>query len=325
MRVRFSQEVLEREDGATWRALARIVDAFAEGRHVWEIDDPDAIEASRWIAGDAGSREAKRSLEIMRKSYTEALYAPPSRRTHALLIVVGADLDPNQARECLEAPAHVIVENRESDGAFLKAMVRAFGRTDLEVAIERGWVDIVHAGGVGELEKRVNERVSAVPGPCRVFVFCDSDRMHPAHNDTEAIKVLAACCAHHGVPGHVLHKRTIESYLPKGSLQHLKRPDVFTAFFGALSDVQRDHYNMKDGFERPKTPGGDVAVRPEHRGLFGGLAQDVLRRLCGGFGSDAWRLFLWTRSEITAASVEERCTTNPGEIPRLLDIIEALV
>ncbi|KYG05640.1 hypothetical protein BE21_39455 [Sorangium cellulosum] len=325
MRVRFSQDVLEREDDTAWRALARIVDAFAEGRHVWEIDDPDAIEASRWIAGDAGSREARRTLEIMRKSYTEALYASPNRRAHTLVIVVGADLAPDQARRCLEAPAYVVVENRESDGAFLKAMVRAFGRSELETAIARGWVDVVHAGGFGELEKRVNEIIGNVPGPCRIFVLCDSDRMHPGHNDTEAIKALHACCAHHGVPGHVLHKRSIESYLPKGSLKRQGKRDMFEAFFDALNDAQRDHYNMKEGFKRPKTREGDVSVPPEHKGLFDGLAQDVLRKLCGGFGDHAWRLFLTTRSEITAAAVEERCATNPGEISRLLDIIEALV
>ena len=325
MRVRFSQEILDRNDNAAWRALSRIVDTFSQGRHVWDIDDPEPIITSRWIAGEPGSRETQRNLEALHKCFTDAQYAPPGRRIHRLLVVVGdGGLAPDTARRCLEAPARVIVENRLSDGAFLKAMIQAFGRDDLKTAVDGEWIEIVHAGGYGEVEKRVNELLGTAPGPCRLFVLCDSDRMHPGHDDTGAIKAIRACCVHHDVPYHILHKRTIESYLPKESLVRQKKKLVLDAFFGSLTPEQQDHYNMKEGFRRNKTT-GNIDVPHEHQGLFNALPSEVLSELCGGFGDDAWRCFVLPASEITAATVEDRCATNPGEMARLLDAIERLV
>src|SRR5436190_2204358 len=138
MNVRFADAVLE--DPSAFDSLDAIVHTILEGRHVWSIEDPDAVLGSRWIQTDHEGRSSRRSIEALTKSVTASAY-PSGTFMHVIAITVsneGTDgetsLRPKEAVRALQTPAYVLVENRESDGAFLFTMIKAFDRDDLLLA-----------------------------------------------------------------------------------------------------------------------------------------------------------------------------------------------
>lgn len=327
MRVRFSITVLH--DPTAFFSLDRIVDLFLEERHIWVIEDPDEIRHSAWIANEELSRTAQRNLEALEKCFTTAIYGPPAGARGREVEIVGrpagtAALSAAEARRMLEAPAYVIVEDADSDGAFLEAMAAAFGREALARALDAQWCQIVHAGGGGGVKKRLDEVLKRHPFAGRVYLLFDSDRLTP-EQDAKPRKVLAECMVQHGVRGFVLSKREIENYLPALALQQWRRKDkaaVCKAFLYHLDDSQRDHYDMKKGFD--SDPAGDAVLGPQSA-LYQHVPRRVLRDLCGGFGRDVWTLFRDKRSLITAEGVRSTCRTDPDELPRLLDELEELL
>ena len=151
MRVRIAADALA--DDGSWRAIDRIVDLFFEERHRWDVDDPDAVEASRWIKSDpAESRTSQRNLEALQMLSVRAIYESGEKIHQRALTVSLVEtppdtLTPTEALRALHLPAYVVVEDGESDKAFLCTMIRAFGRTALDAALARYWWEIVHAGG----------------------------------------------------------------------------------------------------------------------------------------------------------------------------------
>jgi hypothetical protein len=186
-------------------------------RHLWEMDDPEAIKQSGWFDFYSGSRAYDQKCDDLEKLYTEQIYSPKNSLMHSIRIKVGAsgssplELKPEDAKRCLGEPLHVFVENAESDGAFIEAMLHAFGKKELTDADTEGWWVIEHMGGVGEVEKRVKAIRSRITGIARLFVLTDSDRLYPDH-DTGTIRKVDQYCLKNHVPFHILTKRKIENY-----------------------------------------------------------------------------------------------------------------
>lgn len=230
-------------------------------------------------------------------------------------------LVPDEALEYLTQPVAVIVENERSDGAFLAATIQALGRFDIWFAFERHWIVLDHAGGYGEIEKRIERYFLRTKGPRRVMVLADSDRMCPGHESRTEAHVRDVC-TRHGVPFAVLNKRTIENYLPVGALQRSPRRDCYQAFL-KLRTEQRDHYNMKKGFARDAR--GNCEIPAEQQNLFEHVPATVLANLIGGFGGDAWKFFCDATDVITADTLRLTCPTHPNELSGLFDQIEGLL
>lgn len=339
MKVRFADDVLA--DPSAWRELTRIVDGFLEERHVWDIEDPAAIQDSPWLAGDdlytQGNLDALKKLSVRSFLYTPSASAKaddrahPRSNAHSLAIVVSwkaappETLAPDDARRALEKPVYVVVENGESDRAFLDAMIRAFARSDLRQAIDEGWVEIVSAGGGGEIPKRVRDLVArAGKGPRRILILSDSDRMTPGE-PTNTIEKIKACADEHEVDVAILHKREIENYLPVNAFQRVSRKhnSVYDAFCN-LTQEQRDHYDMKNGFPKDQATGAPI-IPTSQESLFGKLPIRIRKALCGGFGDKVWKRFQDAADRIDAHAVRQTCGTAPDEIENILDAIERLI
>jgi len=326
MRVRFAADVLH--DSVSWDDLDIFVHYFFDRRHLWDIVDPDEIEHSPWIQTDLGSRAARRNLLALQKCYTESAY-PRTNKMHSLMISVtkrsssDLDLTPTDARRCLGSPARILVENAESDGTFLETMMSAFNRRDLVDAQTEGWFRIEHLGGFGEVEKRIEQIRAITIGPLRVFVFADSDRLHPSHTSATMRKVQDACNAHQ-VPYAILKKRKIENYLPVNVIQkvHPRNSRTRKAFL-CLSQIQKDYYEMKGGFKRDDS--GCAIIPEEQETLFQHVPKKILSDLCGGFGAAIWQCFRSYRSDITKEVVKACCSGDPEEIETMLDSIESLL
>jgi hypothetical protein len=236
-------------------------------------------------------------------------------------------LAPADAKRALGLPVYVVAENGESDKAFLDAMMRALGRTVLRRAFEKQWCEIISSGGCGEIEKRVIELLQKTKtGPRRIFVLSDSDRLRPdnpnrPNEKTDSMRIAERCDRIHGVKAVVLNKREMENYLPIEALEQVQseKQRVLRAF-RQLGQIQRDHYDMKNGFEQDKD--GQPDVPSEQTDLF----HDVDRNLCGGFGEKIWKLFEESPNDIiTKATIRATCSNDPDEIDRILDTLEGLI
>lgn len=338
MKVRFATDVLQAP--LDWPILDRIVDQFAHGKHLWEITDFYVISGSPWLTSE-DSRTTRQNLEALAKAFTAQAYQPAGQAAHSLRIVVthqaeleaeeeAAVIPPEAARAALESPAYVVVENADSDGAFLKAIYNAFGREILATAVELGWLIHEHAGGSGNL-KSTTERLLARnrPGPRRIMVLRDSDRMSPEESHSTTVTALRSWCEHNGVFCHVTHKRETENYVPlEGLAPHQNVPPhavprvgrCYLAFL-RLSPQQRDFYDMKFGFK--KGPNNTIEIPPAQQELFRDVHQSVLSNLRGGFGDDLWERNVGrkcSRDEIVAV-----CATAQGELDEILNMIERLL
>lgn len=248
---------------------------------------------------------------------------------HSILIIItlnrnsDCELQPDDARRCLDYPACVLVENAESDGAFLMAMIHAFKRRELLNAHTEGWWRVEHLGGRGEVAKRIDQICALAFGLKRLLLLVDSDRLYPDHV-THTIRMVESCCTHRKVPYAILRKREIENYLPVDVLRKVAKRNkrIYQAFLG-LNEQQKDHYDMKKGFKAGRK--GQAIVREEQKNLFQHVPERILNDLCGGFGDEIWKSFATHRKLITDEAVKITCSAHPSEICGILDSIERLL
>jgi hypothetical protein len=199
-------------------------------------------------------------------------------------------------------------------------MIATFKRTALSDAYTEGWLVFDQLGGVGECDKRLKEIMGQWYGPPRIFVLADSDQAYPGHV-TQSIEKVQNSCRPLRIPYVILRKRKIENYLPLHILQQVNR-DRYKAYLH-LQPLQKDHYEMKKGFK--EADNGNAIVPPEQVALYLHVPPHILRGLCGGFGKHVAAQFEAHKGKVQEHEVRIICTTDPGEIDRILDEIEAII
>ncbi len=326
MKVSFAEDVLN--DPKSWRKLDAIVDHFLEQRHVWDIDSSGQIEASRWMQENLDNPIGIENLDAFHKCDTNAIYQKTAGRMHSMAVCVTlqagsiGNVTPDEAKRCLAAPAYVVVENADSDGAFLIAMLHAFNHKALLEAHTEVWWKIDSRGGATEISKNVEQLRKETFGPLRVFVLTDSDGLYPGDVKKD-IRKLEEYCQDENVPYAVLQKREIENYLPVNVLQGIPgRRECYLAFLN-ITQEQRDHYDMKSGFKKDEQ--NHAIVPQEQQSLFEHVPQKILDDLCEGFGRKAWEHFEKAQDKITKEAIELICPGNTAEIENILNRIESLL
>ncbi len=307
--------------------LDAIVRRCELGQHTWQIDDLDELLASEWMKGKAAWDKQARYAE---KVFTDLIYAP--RRTGLWLLVtqapapVGSSTQrycvPKEARTILEEPAYLVVENKGSDGAFLRAIARVYSRERVVHALDQGWLEPASGGGGGEVKKEVL-RLLGSPNPVapwRVMAVLDSDRLIPGTLPDKVSKLQQELMGL-GVAVWVLFKREIENYLPYSLLDSPRRHEVYVSFM-QLTREQQDHYDMKEGFTKKKGAQG-VEVPAEQDHLFKQVSDWHRTRLRRGFGDDIGSRF--GQASLDREELDTVCSSNPGELERLLDALESIL
>lgn len=330
--MRFAADVLDLPDA--WKELDMIVyEHFAKRRHLWDIPNPGAVQKSRWFVDNAKSHWTKTNNEVLQKSFVDSAYDISKANSLRLTVSASADapmtLEPVDAKYALDLPVHIVVENAESDKAFLDALIRAFSRTALRGALNKGWCVIVSAGGCGEITKRVKELVNKTQkGPRRILVLADSDRLIPdgfakTGTKTRPMIVLEECRNEYHVETFLLRKREIENYLPIIALEGWTREKAHVLkAFKELSSLQRDHYDMKKGFSDDD---GNFVIPADQQEFYEGVDKTILGDLHTGFGDKVWTLFTESSYVINKAKLCETCPDDPSELERILDAIESLL
>jgi hypothetical protein len=129
MIVELSSEVLA--DAGAYRHLTAIFWMTVDGRHRWHVEEQATILQSPWFRSE-GALVQRRIREQL--GHTE-------RHVRARRIVVAPErrlspsswaLPPAQAERFLQQPVHVFVENADSDGTFLRAVVLRCGERSLQ-------------------------------------------------------------------------------------------------------------------------------------------------------------------------------------------------
>lgn len=148
-------------------------------------------------------------------------------------------------------PLGILVEDRRSDRAFLRAAAPTRWRVALDRAVEVGAAEFLNGGGLGNMMHRVREHIDAEMA-ARLWVLFDSDAEvagAPSAN-SERLRVLCDERRAHGLGYHQLICRAIENYLPVELLK------TWSAFVGgdapsrvdniaALGQGERNHIPLK--------------------------------------------------------------------------------
>ena len=294
MRIEIDSSVANDPEAHRW--LDRILHKIEDGWHVWDTTgqlDPDVFEATTWVVSRRTQGDRVREMfiaSIQRGAWTLAKHG---RRVRVTGRPVAADeLSPEHAARLAEEPLVILVENRFSDGAFVKRVVTELDKTLLGLWRRPGRpVRIDSLGGAGQMWEEVERRTRHSTYRPRLVVIIDSDRKGPVDTASRMARRLLRECERRGVSCWVLAKREAENYLPRILLSEWPNagPDHarLVAAWNSLTDDQKNFFDMKRGLSSSPS-----AVE---EALFGGLAPTTREILSQGFGDDVSRCWnLWT-------------------------------
>jgi len=293
MRIEIDARAADDPDAHRW--LNRILYKIEDGWHVWDttcVRDPYELEDTMWFRDPGSQGDNVRQIfaaSIQRSAWS---LAPHERRIRVVVQPEEEDeLTPEFAARLAEEPMIILVENRVSDGAFVKRIV-----ADLDKSLNRAWyqpgepIRIDSPGGSGQLSTEVDRRTRGLPYRPRLIAIVDSDRKAPGDTEDDAARKLRQRCESASVPCWVLAKREAENYLPRILLD--ARPGVGADHarqveaWDELDDPQKDFFDMKNGLSED--------LSEIERELFEGLSAAVREILRRGFGRDVHKCWeLW--------------------------------
>ena len=280
MRIQIDPAVAN--DPAAYQWLDRILYKIVDGWHVWDTTNqlyPEQLAATTWVSDSAQRVRDMLVASIQRAAWTLKPHGRPVRVTTNPSKY--DELSPEDTARLSEEPLCILVENRFSDGAFVKRIVE-----ELDGALDRVWrmaskpVRIDGPGGKGEMAKVVERRAAEVPYRPRLVAVIDSDRRSPNANPSRDAQRLHRICRRLNLPCWILAKREAENYLTMVLLS--ARPDVgpdhrrIVSAWDRLTDDKKNFIDMKYGLQNANTA-------PE-LGLFAGLSPADRNALHSGFG-----------------------------------------
>jgi len=314
VRVRLAPEVFV--DAESLTDLLILLRCFSAGRHDWVADTGTIEVVKRYFATHAPTI-ADTCVSIARKGTVAATWRGVVAGEHTVTIKCADLVDSTQD---LCTPAVLVVEDAESDGAFVRSVLTALASARLQRALSSGWLQIEHGGGERTARVAMSAR-SRFRKTARVLVLLDSDRLLP--DQRTAVHRKAEDLVKQGIVVHVLELREAENYTPYRVLAATgRRPAAAqkVALLRKMSPAQQGFFDMKNGFGPTNGP---PVVRPEQTALYQGVPHYVVSGLRGGFGKDILRrMEHHTLSEHDFASLGESVLV---ELKRLLAALNALV
>ena len=296
--------------------LDRILYKIDDGWHVWDTAgqaDSNAFQAATWIRDRGAQGDWVRQLHVASIQRGAWTVIPHRRRVRVTAQPIAADeLTPEDATRLAEAPLWILVENRYSDGAFVKRVVK-----ELDQSLHRLWhqpgdpIQLDSVGGAGEMPTEVERRTQRKP--YRLVAIIDSDRKGPDDTDSTTAQALRHKCEKLSVPCWVLAKREAENYLPRILLN--ARQDAgadhtrLVEAWDRLNDDQKNFFDMKNGLP--------VALSAIEQALFDELPAADRTILSQGFGKKVYTCWnLWNVQTKT-----ELLSRGQGDLERGLDLI----
>ena len=280
MRIEISECIANDSDAHQW--LDRILHKISDGWHLWDATELDfsAFETTTWVQHRGTKGDDIR--ELLRKSIERGAwgFGVHNRRVRVTNHPNHEDdYCPETAARFAEKPLEILVENRFSDGQFVKRIV-----DELCKPLSRLWaqpgdpIQIDSVGGVGQMSKVVKERINAKPYRPRLIAVADSDKSGPSAQVNDVAQNLRAACQEHNVSCWILAKRASENYLPRILLmawkpnnpEHIRKVEAWSR----LSEEQKDFYSMKKGLQVDnQNPLFQGMPQADHEALFDGFVR----------------------------------------------------
>ena len=314
MKIRIEPDTLSNEHFfPLFDVLLLLVEA---GRHTFDDDYLDDIFQSEWYLNLKHS-----SKEIIKISSRTGSFLSVSRNPQVVVdqdARVGGTVDedaritrvqPFDALQFLMQPFSVIVENEWFDGGFLLWMAKALNIQTFSSAYRQNRFQFRNAGGKGSLHRSaqvISEGVwpradGSSSRALRLWngILMDSDSEYPGHDPNQAIR---EACQQHSAWVKQLEYRSIENYIPKASMLKLfpqgQERSRAHAYFN-MTDEQRKHYHMKQGF---RTSRGVIPTKAEYlasplvhaqcKTLFASVSDKDWDLLASGFGGTLSRIYV---------------------------------
>ena len=319
MRIAIDSSAADDPDAHRW--LDRILDRIDDGWHVWELTDVrdvEAIRKSTWF-NDPGRQAGKvEDLLVASTRLGAWTLAPHGRRLRVTADPQAPDeMVAEQAFHLAQEPLIILVENRDSDGAFVRRIV-----TELDESLSRLWnrptepIRFDSVGGKGQMVQEVRNRTRGTR-PTRLVAVVDSDRKGKNDQESGAARALRRACRNNGLSCWVLAKREAENYLTRSLLD--ARPNTgadhreHVATWDRLSDDQKNYLDMKEGLSKNPSE--------SERDLFADLPKEDRAILSNGFGPNVHQC--WTIEDIGAA--DELRLRGQGDLERGIALIREAV
>lgn len=320
MKVRIAPDACAEQ--TDWRFLDNIINKVADGWHIWQIEDPEAIEKTGWIDGRVWLKE------LFQKAALASAYSSDSNFPKREILVsnqaISGALPPRQAAEYATTPLTILMENRFTDGIFINIVLDVLAPNEINEQRRNAPNSIYYdsPGGIGELPKLVEDYVDRAKNsqiPVRFIVFTDSDGTIPSEIQDNA-KRVRQLCEQENVPYWILNKRTIENYIPDEVLEAWipSNPDYekrrLVDSVKRLNSAQRDHYPMKKGLKLSQTS-------PAVQAFYHGISDADITELSKGFGKDVIEKLGEFRDVLTPEALRQRDGQN--ELDHLVELIAA--
>ncbi|WP_030453961.1 hypothetical protein [Herbidospora cretacea] len=293
--------------------VAAMLRQFVKGRHVWVIGFADLEQLGAYLRREMVPKNAQVHQDLAREAVKQnAAY----RAGSALPVVLTGDNVIRQVAD-LERCAVVVVEDNATDGCFLKAIAKVFGRADILRALADGRLEIRHGGGADGACRIAREEHSTRVIP-RVAALLDSDRLLPGDRPKSQEKFDALQAR--GVHVHVLEFRESENYIPNKALRAakpLKESSERLSHLKTLSVVQRAHFDMKAGFK-----GG---VPDRQLPLYADVPSHVLLGLQTGFGAKIIEVLGREANTLNQEDFDKLGPTVADEMHAILDMLGKIV
>lgn len=288
MRIEIDICAANNPDAHKW--LDRILAKISDGWHLWDtsahLNPSDAFAETPWISHRG--LKGEEVLELLRKSTGLDTWASETFHRHIRVTTHprpnGEDeFGPEDAARLAETPLRLLVENRYSDGLFLRRIV-----DELDKPLSQLWdrpgdpIQIDSLGGIGQMPQEVRNRAENKSYRPRLIVIADSDKTSPSHQGSEKALELRERCEKYKVPCWILAKREAENYLPlvllnAWVLENPKYTQMVDAW-NRLTEDQKNFYDMKKGLPKDR----DDKMSP----LFREMSDADYRTLTEGFGSN---------------------------------------
>jgi len=292
MRIAIDEAVADVPDAHRW--LDRIIEKVEDEWHLWEVTGFEKYGDSSWVR-DQG-RRGQHVIELFRAAVTRSAY--PSVHERLIRVTLhparNTELEPKPAAYLAEEPMTILVENRDSDGTFLRRVIREVAPSELSALFSRPGKPIRFdsCGGGGQMPEEIQRRCQDAAVRPRLVAIADSDRVAPGLSANAQARRLENVCSQYGVPCWILAKRENENYLtysllaarPDSGQDHHRRLECWER----LSDDRKDFYDMKRGFRGRQSAAA--------QGLFDGLSSADVAELRDGFGDGVGQCWdvLWS-------------------------------
>jgi len=289
--------------------LQRLLYAIAVQRwHLIAMPSPDRLESI--LPGHLWRTYRDFLLQAYKQATTSAMTIAINPNCNAC--------DPEKLVRFFTMPVVVVVEDVHSDGAWIRLVASNLRPSLARQAVgDSPCLEFHHAGGIGQMPAEI-ERVArpyqtsrqAAHWPLRVVAVSDSDAKTPGTMSQQAAAVRAAAI-NAGADVHILHKRTIENYVPDETLidyASVRRPSLPAAeYITSFGRIARDHYPMKRGLtpEEISQVGELYGKAPRIEVGMGDFIKDLLENF----------YYLTKRQQLKRRD-------HSGELETLLDILE---